>query len=256
MINVRRSGLRRAAISCMIAYTAMIVGPGIVGSAIASADGLFGIDVFDIFCHNRKKCDKRDSGVDLPQVRSNQVAGINMVPQGVAGNGGGAEPRGSASTARASNLPPVPTAPSARSVVIRGEPSVSAPVGVAPAPVAVPPVIAVPLVAPVAPPTGLPQAPGPLPAAPMPPVISQPPAGQLGIQPLPTVAANAPTMPETFRVGYPEMLRTADIEALIMATVPGVSGMAALTAAGALLGYRQARAAQSLRATAIARFMQ
>jgi hypothetical protein len=239
----------------MIAYTAMIVGPGIVGSAISSADGLFGIDVFDIFCHHRKKCDKRDRGLDLPQARSNQVAGISMVPEGVAGNGGGGEPRSSGSTARASNLPPVPSAPSARSVVIRAEPPASAAVGVAPAPVVVPPVIAAPLVAPVAPPEGLPSVPGPAPAAPMPPVISQPPAGQPGIQPLPTVAVNVPGVPETFRVGYPDVLRTADLEALIIATVPGVSGMVALTAAGAMLGYRQARAAQAVRATAIARFM-
>ena len=238
----------------MIAYTAMVVGPGIVGSAISSADGLFGIDVLDIFCHNRKKCDKRDSGLDLPQARSNQVAGINMVPQSVAGNGDGGEPRSSGSTARASNLPPVPTAPSARSVVIRAEPPASAPVGVAPEPVGVPPVIAVPLVAPVAPPEGLPSVPGTAPAAPIP-VISQPPAGQPGIQPLPTVVVNAPGVPEAFRVGYPDVLRTADLEALIIATVPGVSGMVALTAAGAMLGYRQARAAQAIRTTAIARFM-
>jgi hypothetical protein len=236
----------------------MLVGPGIVGSAISSADGLLGIDVFDIFCHNRKKCDKRDSGVNLPQDRSNQIAGINMVPQGVAGNSGGdgGEPRSSSSTARASNLPPVPTAPSARSVVIRAEPPASVPVGVAPAPVVMPPGIAVPLVAPAVPPAGLPPAFGLAPAAPMPPASSPPPAGQFGIRPLPTVEVNAPALPETFRVGYPEMLRTADIEALLIATVPGVGGMAALTAAGALLGYRQARAAQAVRATAIARFMQ
>ncbi|MGX9791543.1 hypothetical protein [Mycobacterium sp. MMS18-G62] len=239
----------------MIAYTAMIVGPGIVGSAISSADGLFGIDVFDIFCHNKKKCDKHDRGLDIPQARSNQVAGINMVPQGVAGNGAGGAPDNSATTARPSTLPAVPTAPSARSVVIRTEPGASAPAAMAPVPVVVPPVTAVPLVAPVPAPEGLPPAAGPAPAAPVAPVIPQPPAGQLGIQPLPTVAVNAPAAPAMFRVGYPDVLRTADIEALIIATVPGISGMAALTAAGALLGYRQAKAAQVVRATAIARFM-
>jgi hypothetical protein len=238
----------------MIAYAAMIVGPGIVGSAISSADGLFGIDVLDIFCHNRKKCDKRDPGLDLPQTRSNQIAGINMVPQGVAGNGG--ESRSGGSTARASSLPPVPTAPSARSVVIRDEPPASAPVGVAPAPIVVPPpVIAVPVVAPLAPPAGVPSGSEPPPAAVVPPVIPRRPTQPGARQAVPTSAINAPAPQESFRVGYADVLRGADMEDLIIAAVPGVSGMVALTAAGAMLGYRQARAAQAVRATAIARFM-
>jgi hypothetical protein len=242
-----------AAISCMIAYSAMVVGPGIVGGAVASADGLLGIDLSDIFCHGRKKCDKKDRGLDIPGPSSNEVAGIAVAPESVA-SGGGA-PRGAASAGRASSLPPVPTAPSARSVVVRAESPASAPVAVAPAQVVAPPEIAVPLVAPLAPPAGLPPAAGPAPAAPAPTMIPQPPTGQFGGQPLPTVAVNAPTVPGAFRLGYPEVLRSADMGALIIATLPGVSGIVALTAAGGVLGYRQARAAQAVRATSIARFM-
>jgi hypothetical protein len=66
---------------------------------------------------------------------------------------------------------------------------------------------------------------------------------------------NAPALPGSFRLGYPDVLRAADIQSLLVATLPGVSGLVALTAAGGMLGYRQARAAQALRATAITRFM-
>jgi hypothetical protein len=239
----------------MIAYATMVVGPGIVGGAIASADGLFGIDVLDIFCHSRKKCDKQDRGLDLPQGRSNQVAGISTAPQGVASPGGGGAPQASGNTSRASSLPRVPTAPSARSVVIRDEPPASAPVGVAPAPIVLPPVIAVPLVAPPAPPARAPSGSEPPPAAVVPPVIPRPHAQPGARQAVPTSAINAPGPQESFRAGYADVLRSADMEDLIIAAVPGVSGMVALTAAGAMLGYRQARAGQAVRATAIARFM-
>ena len=51
-----RSRMRSAAISCVIACGAMVAGPGALGSAVASADGLFGVDVdvLDIFGHHNK----------------------------------------------------------------------------------------------------------------------------------------------------------------------------------------------------------
>ena len=84
--------MRSAAISCVIACATMVAGSGALGSAVAFADGIFGIDVdvSDIF-GQPKKSRLHHGGVEV----------------GVTG--------------RAPNLVAVPTAPSARSVVIREE---------------------------------------------------------------------------------------------------------------------------------------
>ena len=85
-----------------MACGAMVAGPGVVGSAVASADGLFCNDI-DIFGHDNKKSDHVGVVVGVGQP---QFGGVN-----------GAGPRRFAPR-RAPNLPPVPTAPSTGSVVI------------------------------------------------------------------------------------------------------------------------------------------
>ncbi len=59
-----------------------------------------------------------------------------------------------------------------------------------------------------------------------------------------------------FRAGYPEYLRTAAIAEIALVALAGVTGLAGLTAAGGLLGYRQAKAGHAVRAAGTARFLQ
>jgi len=61
-------------------------------------------------------------------------------------------------------------------------------------------------------------------------------------------------MPATYRAGYGEYLRTASVGDMAAVAVPGVTGILGLTLAGGLLGFRQARAGQALRANGTARF--
>ena len=63
-------------------------------------------------------------------------------------------------------------------------------------------------------------------------------------------------LPASFRAGYADYLRAADVGQLLVATLPGMAGILMFTAAGGLLGYRQARAAQVLPRASIARFLQ
>ncbi|MBP2452528.1 hypothetical protein [Mycolicibacterium lutetiense] len=151
---------------------------------------------------------------------------------------------------RAPNLAPVPTAPSGRTIVIRSAPSevpaAPAPaIGAAlapivPAPVVVPPAIP----APAAPPA---RASSAAPSAPILPVPrSEPPVAQ---------SLSAPTTPEFVRLGYTDYLRTASTTDLLFAVLPGLSGMLLMTAAGGAVGFRQARAAQTLPSPQIARFL-
>ena len=151
-----RSRIRVAAVSCAIACGAMVAGPAVVGSAVASADDLFGIDI-DIFGQDDKKSDHADVVVGVGQPQFGGVSGAGP-------RRGGAR--------RAPNLAPVPTAPSTRSIVIRAEHPASVPAApVAPAPVIVPPVVPPPpVVVPLAP------APAPSPLAPAPSPPSRGPA--------------------------------------------------------------------------------
>ena len=66
------------------------------------------------------------------------------------------------------------------------------------------------------------------------------------------LAAGAP--PAMFRAGYTDYLRTASTREIAAVALPGVAGMMALTGLGGLLGYRQAKAGQSVRVDAT-RFM-
>lgn len=192
-------------------------------------------------------------------VAESAIPGARITPPAVVAGGGNGVSRvpTSGSTGRAPNLAPVPTAPSSRSVVIRADPPAapapSAPAVSAPSapPVVVPPVPVVPVVVP--PPVAAPSAGGGAPAAPAAPgapALSAPPSNA------PAPAAPPPdAIPESFRVGYADYLRTANTVDLLFAVLPGMAGLVLLTAAGGAIGLRQARAAQALPAPQIARFM-
>lgn len=72
--------------------------------------------------------------------------------------------------------------------------------------------------------------------------------------PLPE-AAPGPRVAPPGRIGYGETLRSAGTSQLAALALPGVVGILVLTALGGLIGYRQARAGQTMRAHGTARFM-
>jgi hypothetical protein len=279
--DMRLSGMRTAAISCLIACGTMVAGPGLVGAATASAD-LFGIDldIFDVFCRNDKKCDDDNDrrgvpGIDsnVPEVRINGVLGTEEpksgLPDATGGGGGGEVPR-SGGISRPENLPPVPTAPGSREIVIRAEPTApaptapapAAPAGPVPAPVVAPPAVVPPLVVPpVVVPPMMPPAPAIGPVVPPPevhpPSLTPPP--RTDRQPAPVGDLGTQGIPVTFRVGYADYLRAATVGELAAVALPGTAGIFVITALGGLLGFRQARAAQALPPANIAnvvRFLQ
>jgi hypothetical protein len=266
---MRLSWLRTAAISYLLACGAMVAGPGVAGAATASAD-LFGIDldIFDVFCGNDKKCDGDNDrhgvpGIDsnVPEVRINGVLGTEEPARGLPGGGGGGGGGGgdvpsSAGTSRPSNLPPVPTAPGSREIVIRAEPTAPAPAapapaapapaGPVPAPVVAPPVVVPPIVVP----PMVPPAPavGPV-VTPPPPEVHPPsltPPPRTDRQPAPVGELGPQGIPVTFRVGYPDYLRAATVGELAAVALPGAAGIFLITALGGLVGFRQARAALAL----------
>lgn len=186
------------------------------------------------------------------------TGGTSQAPSAVVSGGGGGGGAAGAPTngnlGRAPGLAPVPTAPSSRTIVIRSTPpklpaapapAIAAPAApVAPAPVVAPPVPVIAVPAPAAPPAGMPAAGPSAPAIPVP--RSEPPVAQ----PL-----SVPAVPESFRLGYADYLRTASTSDLLFAVLPGLAGMLLMTAAGGAVGVRQARAAQTLPSPQIARFL-
>jgi hypothetical protein len=228
--------LTRSAIGCAIACSAFVVGPSLVGAAVANADlagiggGVGGVDVL---------------GVDLL-------------------GGGGKTKSVNGGQARTST---VSTAPSTRSVVIRSKGPVASPAAetaaapaIAPAAYAAPTMMGSPLVdaVPAAsapsvtpPPAAVPLSGGllPLPSAP----AIGPPAPQ-AVPVIPSTSAPSPgsplapgdslrpptKIPDTFRVGYSEYLRSATNMDILAAALPGVAGIAGFTLLGAFAGYRQA----------------
>lgn len=334
-LDVDRSWMRNTAAGCAIACGAMIAGPGMAGTAVASAH-LFGIDIHDIFDHKKKNKKSRpaaklgpqrgagvknsggslggpgasnnskpeakvgaakigSTGADSGQApataarsgtfaespQSAQAGTTEQAPSAVSsgataqapiaavtdvtgqaptvtvsgGGGGAAGAPTNRSLGRAPNLAPVPTAPSSRTIVIRSAPpkapaapapAIAAPpaVPIVPAPVAVPPAPVVSVPAPAAPPAGLPPAVPSAPAVPAP--RSEPPVAQ---------PHSVPAVPESFRLGYADYLRTASTSDLLFAVLPGLGGMLLMTAAGGAVGFRQARAAQTLPSPQIARFL-
>lgn len=62
-------------------------------------------------------------------------------------------------------------------------------------------------------------------------------------------------IPDTFRIGYSDYLRTAEVSQIIAAAVPGVAGIVLLTTAGGFVGYRQAKAGRAVRTIGTSRFL-
>jgi hypothetical protein len=228
--------LTRSAIGCAIACGAFIVGPSLVGATAANAD-LLGVG-------------GGGGGVD--------VLGVDVL------GGGGKTKSVNGSQNRVSA---VSTAPSTRSVVIRSKDSATPPAGeTAQAPAIVPaaytpptmmgsPLVdAIPAAPPASvtpPPAAVPLAGGllPLPAAPAfgppapraLPVIPSTSAPSPGRPLAPADSLRPPTkIPDTFRVGYSEYLRSATNMDILAAALPGVAGIAGFTLLGAFAGYRQA----------------
>ncbi|WP_233213615.1 hypothetical protein [Mycobacterium hubeiense] len=72
--------------------------------------------------------------------------------------------------------------------------------------------------------------------------------------PLPANDGDIAALSESFRIGYPDYLRTAQISQLMAVALPGVAGILILTGAGGFVGYRQAKAGHTIRPGS-ARFM-
>jgi hypothetical protein len=281
---VDRAWVRSAAFSCAFACGALVVGPGMVGTAVAHA-GLFGIGGIDFFGNDDNKSRQHHprpgedtggqasrtmagaaaeaappeakigsepvsaGGVSAPQSLAAASAPEAMTTAGApeslsrvgvpesltrGAGGGGAAPR-SIGMGRASNLPPVPTAPATRSVVIRGTQGGAGTLTPSFVPMA-------PVTVPLAAPPPAPRVPDgrPAPAAPPSPSPQSPFANIPGA---PSISGVAP-LPDSFRVGYHEYLRTASTSDLFVAALPGVAGIAGFTLVGAYAGYRQARGLQ------------
>lgn len=238
------SPLNRSAVGFTIACGVFLVGPLSVGGAVAHADvlGLGG--------------GGGGNGID--------VLGIDVL-------GGTAKKSSTVSGAAART---VSTAPSTRSVIIHAKPAAAQPQSAQPeaqaitpaasadvmseapavawsAPVAEAVPVAPPPAAPVAPPPAAPVAPEPV-AGPV--LVPPPPQGmaipttskpQPGERMGPTDRHAPPTrLPDSFRAGYEEYLRTATYGDMLAAALPGVAGIAGFTLLGAYAGYRQAKALQ------------
>jgi hypothetical protein len=252
---------RSAAISCAFASCTLVAGPGFVGIAPAHA-GLFGIDFFDDddksdMHHPRPgseiSAQSTRSAAEAPTAKIGSAPESDAVPESTAmhsivgaqqsvaiaqtvGGGGSGVPR--ANTAgRAPNLRRVSSAPITRSVVIRRPPQATTAV-----PAYVPPAPQSPAVMPLAAPppqAGEPHA-RPQPAGPLAPSPTAPKTSD----PLAPGGSGAARVPDSFRVGYAEYLRSADIGDLFVAALPGVVGITGFTLVGAYAGYRQAKALQ------------
>lgn len=248
--------VRSAAIGCAFASCAMVVGPGFIGTACAHA-GIFGFDFFgdddksDIH-HPRPGSEvsaqsARIAAAEPPSAKIGSVpetataaepaamrslASVPQVEVARAVGGGGAARV--VATGRSANLPRVSTAPSARTVVIRRPTSTTGPASVLPVLPRSPDVVAL------AAPSDEQLEPESRPA----PVGPRSPATPRGTDPLAPGETGAEPVPESFRVGYAEYLRSADTGDLFIAALPGIAGIAGFTVVGAYAGYRQARALQ------------
>ena len=83
-------------------------------------------------------------------------------------------------------------------------------------------------------------------------VTAEPPAGR---EPLPAnVGSNVAVPASSYRIGYPDYLRSAGLSQVAALAVPGIAGILVLTGAGGLVGYRQAKAGHAVHPR-IARFV-
>jgi hypothetical protein len=71
-------------------------------------------------------------------------------------------------------------------------------------------------------------------------LIESPPAKDPGAP----IVSGIGRVPDSYRAGYSEYLRSATTGDLLVAALPGVAGIAGFTLIGAYVGYRQARALQ------------
>ena len=244
----------------------MVVGPGLIGAAPAHA-GLFGIDFFGDEDKSDMHHPRPGSEVSAQSTRSatgfaaaeaptakigsapandiapesaavHSIAGApeSVVTTTTVGAGGGGVP-GVNTAGRPTNLPRVSSAPVTRSVVIRRSPQAasSVPAYVPPSPESAS------VVALAAPPLDSVE-----------PEASQRPEGPLAPSsavpqpksPLTPGNSGAARIPDSYRVGYAEYLRSADTGDLFVAALPGVAGITGFTLVGAYAGYRQAKALQ------------
>jgi hypothetical protein len=274
---VDRVWIRSAAISCAFASCAIVVGPG--GLGIAQSHAILGIgpDLLDLFGNDDDKSSQHhprpgsedssgqaartvgittaDAGppvstfgsapesADARQLAAAaDTAGIPSAGVAERGGGGGGLPRTNIAV-RAGNLPRVSTAPLTRSIVIRGAPQSNAVTGI-PAPAFVPPTLGeAPVVVPLAAPPPVVPEPEGRPAPGAPPAPS--PLSPIAKDPLASKDSGATRIPDSFRAGYAEYLRSANNTDLFIAALPGVAGIAGFTLLGAYAGYRQARAVQA-----------
>jgi hypothetical protein len=125
--------------------------------------------------------------------------------------------------------------------------------GLLPAPLEMPPLIGLPPIVEV--PVRLPPPPGSGPGGPGGPKGSPSAESAAGRERLPAGAGSKAAIPESFRVGYPDYLRSARMGEVAALALPGFAGLLALTAAGGLVGYRQAKAGHAVRAAGTARFL-
>ena len=58
------------------------------------------------------------------------------------------------------------------------------------------------------------------------------------------------------RLGYPAELRDADFAKIAALALPGLAAIVGMTAFGGVIGYRQAKAGDLLRAAGAGRFLQ
>jgi hypothetical protein len=186
-------------------------------------------------------------------------------PPGNPGNPGKPDPPSSGGGGNGGNggRPDPPQSPQAPS-----EPTPSEPGALPAAGGGLAPTVGVPaLLAPIAPPVMIvPRLPIGGPARSAPPEVAAPAAPPVARPPAPPRPANPPPatasstgmnrLPESFRVGYPEYLRSAQLAEVAGLALPGVAGIVALTAVGGLVGYRQAKAGHAVRSAGTARFLQ
>ena len=105
---------------------------------------------------------------------------------------------------------------------------------------------------------GIPAATPPRPVAPA--AVAPPPAAPptppqvtTGLAPQRQDAGSEP--PASWRLGYPEELREADLAKAIALALPGLAAIAGMTALGGVVGYRQAKAGYMLPAAGAGRFL-
>lgn len=105
---------------------------------------------------------------------------------------------------------------------------------------------------------------GPRPGMPEAPRVTERPGGKPASPPQGTenpaevpafTAGNGSIPAPSYRAGYTDYLRAAGLGEVAAVAVPGVTGILALVGAGGLLGYRQARAGHTVRASGTGRFM-